>query len=236
MQRFYIDTKFLWDFEIILNDQEIIYQLVRVLRVSTLDEVIFFNCIDVIDYVYKISSIDKKNIIFNLSKKINKKIDQKNIILYQALPNKIDKIEEIIQKWTEIWYKEFNFYRSKRSQSLYIWENKITRFEKIIKESVEQSNINYIPKLNFLEKIDFKNISWENMFFHTEIENSTKLNEIKLDFKKNINIFVWPEWWFDDEENEVFLKNKFIKVNLWNNILRTENTPIVVWFYLLQNN
>jgi RsmE family RNA methyltransferase len=50
-----------------------------------------------------------------------------------------------------------------------------------------------------------------------------------LDFSKNVNIFIWPEWWFTKKENDLFLKNNFTKVNLWRNILRTENAPIVVW-------
>jgi len=42
---------------------------------------------------------------------------------------------------------------------LKLGENKIDRFKKIIKESSELSNRNIIPKLNFLEKLDFSKIT-----------------------------------------------------------------------------
>lgn len=234
MQRFFIETSHLWDKELILQDDEIMYQLVKVLRAKTWDEVIFFDSKIFIDFVYKITSIDKKNIIFSFVAKIEKVKENCKIILFQALPNKIDKIEEIISKWTQIGYSEFNFFRSERSQDLRLSENKIQRFNKIIKEASEQSNRSIIPKLNFLQKIDFSKISGFNIFFHTDKNNSKNLFDLKLDYNEDINIFVWPEWWFSPRENELFEKSNFIKVNLWDNILRSENTPIVVWFYLLQ--
>lgn len=234
MQRFFINTNSLWDNEIILNDEEIIFQLTKVLRSKTWDKVIFFSTLDFIDYIYSIWSIDKKNIIFHYEDKIIKPKEEKNLILFQSLPNKIDKIEEIIAKWTEIWYKEFNFFRAERSQDLRLSENKFERFNKIIKEASEQSYRNIVPKLNFLDKLDISQISWEKIFFHTDATNSIKIKDLNLDTSKNINIFVWPEWGFSPKENQIFEENNFIKVNLGSNILRTENAPIVVWFYILQ--
>lgn len=233
MQRFFLPVS-LWETQMILQDDEIMYQLVKVLRAQAWDEVVFYDWVQTIDFVYKITSIDKKNIIFSLVEKIEKPAEKLNLVLFQSLPNKIDKIEEIIQKGTEIGYSEFNFFRAERSQELRLSPNKIERFEKIIKEASEQSQRNIVPKLNFLEKMDVSKISWENIFFHTDANNSKKISELIVDNTKNINIFVWPEGGFSPRENENFEKNNFIKVNLWNNVLRTENTPIVVWFYILQ--
>lgn len=235
MQRFFLETFKLWEKELILQDQEIIYQLIKVLRSKLQDEVIFFDWKSFIDFKYKITSIDKKNIIFNFVEKNQKEIKDYKLILFQSLPNKIDKIEEIIQKWVEVWFSEFNFFRAERSQDLKLSQNKIERFNKIIKEAIELSNRNIIPKLNFLTKLDLQNISWEKLFFHTDFNNSKKLNSLNLNFKQNISIFIWPEWGFSDKENDNFIKNNFIKINLWNNILRTETAWIVVWFYILQS-
>lgn len=234
MQRFFLESNSLGNIEVILQDEEIIYQLIKVLRAKTWDEVIFFDSKNFIDFKYKITSIDKKNIIFSFIEKIIKIQENYKLVLFQSIPNKIDKIEEIIQKGTEVWYSEFNFFRAERSQDLRLSPNKIQRFEKIIKEAVEQSNRNIIPTLNFLEKLDITSISWEKLFFHTDKKNIKKLSELSLNFSQNINIFVWPEWGFSDRENDLFLKYNSIKINLWENILRTENTPVVVWFYLLQ--
>lgn len=72
-----------------------------------------------------------------------------------------------------------------------------------------------------------------NIFFHTDSNNAIKINELKLDLTQRINIFVWPEWGFSPKENDTFEKNKCIKINLGNNILRTQTTSIWVWFYIL---
>lgn len=235
MQRFFLETSVLWESQIILKDEEIMYQLVKVLRVQNGEQVIFFDGKDFFDYVYEITSVDKKNIIFSFVSKIEKDKEVKTLNLYQSLPNKIDKIEDIIQKWTEVWYAKFYFFRSERSQDVKLSESKIVRFQKIIKEASEQSGRNIIPEIYFLDKLDILKISWENIFFHTDSENTKKISDISVDFHKEINIFVGPEGGFSPKENDIFLKNNFIKIYLGNNILRTQTTGIVVWFYILQN-
>ncbi len=235
MQRFFIQTDLLWQKEIILNDSEIIFQLTKVLRSKISDEVLFFDWQTFFDYKYKINSIDKKHIIFSLVEKTVKESEEKKLVLFQALPNKIDKIEEIINSWTQVWFSEFNFFRSERSQDLKLTENKIERFKKIIIESSELSNRNIIPKINFLEKLDFTKITWEKIFFHTDLNNAIKLKDLNLDITQNINIFIWPEWGFSPKENDEFIKNWCKKVNLWSHILRTQVAPIVVWFFICQN-
>lgn len=236
MHRFLLQTDVLGNEEIILKDEEIIYQLTKVLRAKINDQVIFFDGKTFCDYVYKIQSIDKKNIIFSFVSQQQKLPESKGVHLYQALPNKIDKIEDIIQKWTEVGYTHFCFFRSERSQDIYISENKITRFEKIIQEAVEQSGRNIVPQLHFLDVLDILSIKWQNIFFHTDADLSKKMSDISFDFSSEINIFVGPEWGFSSKENDIFLQNNFTKVYLGNNILRTQTTWIVVWFYILQNN
>lgn len=236
MQRFLLQTDVLGNEEIILKDEEIIYQLTKVLRAKINDQVIFFDGKTFCDYIYKIQSIDKKNIIFSFVSQQQKLPESKGIHLYQALPNKIDKIEDIIQKWTEVGYSHFCFFRSERSQDIYISENKITRFEKIIQEASEQSGRNIVPHLSFCDNIEIQNIKGQNIFFHTDREWSQKLSDISFDLSCDINIFVGPEWGFSPKENDIFLQNNFTKVYLGNNILRTQTTWIVVWFYILQSN
>lgn len=234
MQRFFLNTSLLWDTQLIIDDNEIYYQITKVLRAKIKDSFIFFDGERDIDFLYEITSIDKKNIIFSLSKTINKNKKINYISLYQSMPNKLDKIELILQKWVEVWYDEFYFFRSKRSQDLKISENKFERLNKIVIEASEQSGKNKIPKIIFLEKLDFKNILWDNFYFHTDEKWAKKLLDLK-NVNSKINIFVWPEGWFDESETLEFDKNNFSKIYLWNSILRTETASIVVWFYFNQN-
>jgi RsmE family RNA methyltransferase len=86
-----------------------------------------------------------------------------------------------------------------------ISENKKERLEKIIIEAVEQSERNKIPKLEFLEKLDFGNLrESENIFCHPspptpspngrggekQLPNNIKIKNLKLDFKKSVNLFI----------------------------------------------
>jgi 16S rRNA (uracil1498-N3)-methyltransferase len=60
------------------------------------------------------------------------------VSLYQALPNKYEKIEYILQKGVEVGISKFVFFRSDRSQKLLLSPAKIERFAAIAREAVEQ--------------------------------------------------------------------------------------------------
>ena len=235
MQRFHFPTLNNQELLIIANSNDIYHQLTKVLRSKTWEEIILFDWNNFFDYSYKIESIEKKSISLKLTNKIQKPTENQIILnLYQSIPNKQEKVELILQKWVEVWYNSFYFFKSERSQNLKINENKIERFKKIITEAVEQSGRNIVPKLHFLEKIDFKTIKWLNIYFHTDKTNAKKLKSLDIKSWK-ANIFIGPEWGFSDNEISIFNKYWFQKVNLWNSILRTETAWIVVWFYLLEN-
>jgi 16S rRNA (uracil1498-N3)-methyltransferase len=213
------------------------------LRLKKTDKIILFNWKNNIDYIYQIIEINKKNIFLNLIDKIEKEnLNINEINLFQALTNKISKLELILQKWVEVGIKNFYFFSWERTQNFFISDNKKERLKKIVIEAIEQSWQNKIPKIYFLkdknEAIIFakkteKNL---NLFFHTKNNNSKFLEEIKFDNFRNINIFVWPEWWFSNNEIISFKKNNFLQIFLGNNILRTETVWIVVWFFIMQKN
>ena len=152
------------------------------------------------------------------------------------MANKLEKIEYIVQKWTEVWVTGFYFFRSEISQKLILSENKIERLNKIIKEAAEQSWRSRVPELIIEDDIDLSLLKDnENIFFHTQDDKSLSLNNLEIDYNKWVNLFVGPEWWFSEDEVDIFSKLSFKKVHLWNRILRTETTPIVTSFYIIQN-
>lgn len=254
MQRFYLPEINIQDNIFILKESTILSQLIKVLRVKVWEEIIFFNWQDNIDYLFTIENIDKREIRLYLQKEIpkvgneNYRSSKQEVNLFQALPNKLSKIESILQKWVEVWLKSFTFFSSNRSQKIPLSDNKIKRFKKIIIEAVEQSNQNIIPKLQFnktlstegLNPLNKKEITNKgnnnclNLFFHTSIENSLPLKDINISESDIINILVWPEWWWDNLEIWDFIEKWFKNIYLWTNILRTETVSSVVWFFLKQ--
>jgi len=243
MNRFYLEDLETSNYNFTLKNKEIVDQLLKVLRSKLWDKVIFFDWEDLYDYVFEIKEIWKKEIIFEQVDRIKKDSEINfELNLFQALPNKLDKIESIIKNGTQIWITNFLFFKSERSQKLNITNKKTERLNKIILESVEQSERNIIPTLVVWDKIKFDNLEWINIFLHTKWENSIFLKD--LDFKsmeckgnkKIINLFVWPEWWFSDTEIDGFEKNQFKRVHLGDRILRTELAWISSCFFIIQNN
>ena len=238
MQRIYLEKLETTNFNFVLNDKELFKQIIKVLRSEIWDKFIFFNGEDFIDYIFEIKKIDKKEIHFEQVWNIKKNSESNfELNLFQALPNKLDKIESIIKNGTQIWITNFLFFKGDRSQKLNISENKIKRFKKIILESAELSGRNIIPNLIiWWNKINFNNLEGKNIFMHTKNENSKKINEIDFSKEETINLIVWPEGWFSDDEVRKFEKEKCERIFLWDNILRTELAWISVWFYLIQSN
>lgn len=234
MQRFYFEN--IKDY-FFIEDKNFINQVLKVLRSQLWDKFIFFDGKKHTDFVFEISEIQKNKIFFKKLEEIDKNSEiDFEINLFSSIPNKLEKIEFIVQKWTEVWVSNFYFFKSQRSQKIFLNENKVDRIKKIIQEAAEQSNRNKIPNFQIIEKIDFEKLKKEkNIFLHTKDENSLKIKEIEAKSWEKINIFIGPEWWFSDEEIEIFQKNNFQKIFLWNRILRTETVGFTVAFFIIQN-
>ena len=237
MQRFYFKDLESIDDSITIKNKNLINQLSKVIRVVIWDSLSFFNWIDNIDFIFKIVSIEKREIYLEKVENIENlnEIDF-NLNIFAALPNKIEKLEYTIKKSVEVWVSGFYFFRSDRSQKLSLSDNKINRLEKIIIEAVEQSGRIRIPELIIEDNINLENFKEnQNIFFHTKDNKSKILRNIRFDYNKWINLFIGPEWGFSEEEVNYFETNNFIKAYLWNRILRTETVWSVSSFYIIQN-
>jgi len=136
MQRFYTEEK-LAD-ELVIRDADMHHQISRVLRMQKGDACIFFAG-NFVDEVYEIVEISKSQIVLKRVDSIQKSRDTSTrVVLCQSLPNKIEKLEYIIQKCVEVGVDEFVFFPSERSQPLALLEKKKPRLLDIAKEAVEQ--------------------------------------------------------------------------------------------------
>lgn len=239
MQRIYLPNTHFSE-NLCINNKEIHHQITRVMRARIGDEFVFFDGQSQRDFCYTILEISKREIHFLRENIKEKKVEVfPEMILYQALPNKLDKIEHIVQKCCEIGYSKIIFFDSERSQKLVISESKKERIQKIAIEAIEQCGGNIIPEISFSQKLWEKYISQThsdvlNIFCHTEDENSYTLPEISDVQKDTIQIFVWPEWGFSPDEVERFEQWNFTRIHFGNRILRCETVWPVVGFYLSQ--
>lgn len=111
---------------------------------------VFFNGEILKDYVYQIRDINKTECIFEL-KEVQEKTSElsQQLTLYQAVPNKISKLETIVQKSSEIGYKRIVFFQGDTSQKLVLSDSKRERLQKIATEATEQCGGNIIPEIIF---------------------------------------------------------------------------------------
>lgn len=230
MHRFYYPDVH-WETIFILENTEIFHQITKVFRSKEGDEYIFFNGKEYVDYLYEIKEIEKKSIVFTLKEKISKLSHEESVHLFQALPNKTQKIEYIIQKWVEVGIDSFVFFCADRSQKLNLSENKLERYVKIAVEALEQSNGNIVPHIEIIKNLP-KKMNWEVLFFHTKEEKIEANFLSQLPVSNYISILVGPEGGWSENEVEKFKEEKYKQMYLWERILRTETVSSVVAFYL----
>ncbi len=220
------------------TDPSFIHQITRVLRLHIQDNIIFFNW-DGGECLYKIREIQKKKIIFEqISRETpHGREPKKNIFLYQALPNKSEKVEYIIQKSIEIGVKKIVFFRAARSQKNFVTPSKRQRYNKIATEALEQSWGLFPIEIEFLDSfpssLDFLD-GYQKIFMDTQPSEQMVhcISEIDTS-QEDYSIFIWPEWWWDDEERLFFNNNRFINAHFWERIMRTETAGIVMAFWII---
>lgn len=235
MQRIYL-SNFSFSPDFVITEKNLYHQMTRVLRTRKWDKMIFFDGKNDIDYVYIIEDINRSEVHFKYQEKILKDTELDfELVLYQSIPNKLEKCEYIVQKCSEIWFSKIIFFSADRTQRLSLSENKQQRLQKIMQEAIEQSGRNTLCFLDFQEKLQIENIEWINLVFHTlPGDNTKKLKDISPKKGQTVNIFVWPEWGFSPWEILDFQSQNFQKIFLWNRILRTETTGMVTGFFLSQ--
>jgi RsmE family RNA methyltransferase len=81
------------------------------------------------------------------------------VSLYQAIPNKYEKIEYIIEKGIEVGISRFVFFRSHHSQKLVISDSKKKRFLAIAKEALEQCGGLVMPDIDFVDDLFLDDLS-----------------------------------------------------------------------------
>ncbi len=230
MQRIYFpNNQFLEN--ITISEKETYHQLTRVMRARVGQMVVFFDGVSLEDYVYEISDINKDKVSFQKREVLEKKSEiSPKLTLYQALPNKLGKLENIVQKCSEVGYSKIIFFDSERSQKLVLSDAKKNRLQKIAIEAIEQCWGNIMPNIEYRESR--WEIFWDSIVCHPQGEDSLLLKDISI--SQSLNVLVGPEWWFSDDEVEGFQKLWVQKVFFWERVLRCETVWEVVGFFISQ--
>lgn len=190
MQRFFLTHTELSQ-EVVIQDTDIIHQITKVLRLRFGENVIFFDGKSHRDFVYTFYALKKKSLFFRLQETFKKKseLDQ-TLCLYQAIPNKLEKLEYIVQKSSEVGFSRIVFFQSERSQKLVLSENKKQRLQKIMQEAIEQCGRNILCELVYQDTLSYS-AEGLNIVFHQEKDKTSKyLRDLKIQKDQTVHIYV----------------------------------------------
>ena len=185
-------------------------------------------CNDEFEYFCTISEITKKYVRCEIkNKQICVANPKKNIVLFQGLP-KLDKLELITQKATELGISkiipfESDFTIAKPN------ENKIERLKKITIEACKQCGRSVPVQIE--APVKFKNIiSLIKDFDLVLFANETKKDIMDINFNnsKNIAIIIGSEGGFSEREIQALINENVTQIGLGQRILRTETASIVL--------
>lgn len=213
---------------------EDVKHIYKVLRLSEGEEIILNNC-EGVEYLGKINSINKSEVIVDIIQKLdtNNESDIK-IYLFQGLP-KGQKMDIIVQKGTELGINEFIPTITDRVDVKLKGEfKKLDRLNRIALEASKQSKRSIIPKvkevINFeeamlnLENMDLVIVPYENAENFGVKTLMKKLREEKedLSYIHNVGIVIGPEGGFEEDEIKELSNRGAYIVTLGRRILRTE--------------
>lgn len=132
------------------TDSDLYHQITRVLRMTIGDTIAFFEN-GKGDCIYTITAISRDQVKLDLTGESPMLREASaSVRLYQALPNKLDKIEYILQKGCEVGVTEFVFFASERSNAPHGLERKMDRLHDIVRESTEQCGGVSLPSIQFV--------------------------------------------------------------------------------------
>lgn len=217
---------------IIVGDD--VKHIYKVLRLSEGEEVVLNNC-EGTEYLGKINSINKNEVIVDIIKKLdtNNESDVK-IYLFQGLP-KGQKMDLIVQKGTELGINEFIPVITQRVDVKLKGEfKKLDRLNRIALEASKQSKRSIIPKVKEvirfdeailkLKEMDLVLVPYENAenFGIKTLMRKLREENADLSYINNVGIVIGPEGGFEEEEITLLSKQGAYIVTLGKRILRTE--------------
>ena len=166
-----------------------------------------------------------------------------HLTLYQAVP-KQDKLAEIIQKSTELGVAEIVPVLTSRCiarPDKKEFEKRRNRLQKIAHSAAKQSGRGIIPEVQALHSWKEALCSMQKQdltIMLYEEEGGVRFEDIPLNGKKNIGIFIGSEGGISGQEAEEAVSAGLHRVWLGNRILRCETAPtaaIAILMYLTKN-
>lgn len=217
---------------------EDVNHIANVLRLKKKDRIILCNKDEGCSYETEIVEVSKESITCNIISRTLENVESNvSVDIYQGLP-KMDKMEYIIQKATELGVK--NIYPVTMARSIVKLDDKtalkkVDRWNKIAEVAAKQSKRDFIPNIKNVinienicqnaEKYDIILIAYENEKINTLKAELNKLNREK---ELKIAVVIGPEGGIDEKEIKKLVDIGGKCITLGKRILRTETASLVI--------
>lgn len=237
MQRYFTELN-QWKEDYVTIVQDDFHHIKNVMRMNVSD---YIYCVHPNGTVAKcmICEINNKEVITKVIEWLdeNKELPVR-VTIIQGLPKK-NKLEFILQKGTELGCSDFYLFEANRS--IVQWnekkrQQKLVRYEKIVKEASEQCHRHYIPTVSNISSLETLLLDQEQLFdvivFAYEEEakqrHYSSFSSVlkKLKPGQHIGICIGPEGGFSEDEVQFLRKYDAKPVRLGPRILRTETASL----------
>lgn len=230
MQRFY------WPFSsldkvssLIVHEKEhdeLFHQLTNVLRLQLGDEACFFTNGSTRDWVFSLEKMEKRSLTFTFKdvKPSVKELSFK-LSLAQAIPQKSEKWEWILQKGTELGVQQFIPLITDRTQRQQL--PKLERMQKIIEEAAEQSGRSTIPTIS--SPVMLNDWQPQEISLLASLQTQKKLlPQIQgITNLTNVTLIIGPEGGLTMAEEHKLTQSNVMLYSLGSTVLRLETAAIV---------
>lgn len=224
--RFFIHDIFENEKKLSIDGDEL-FHLKKVMRKRINESIELINGKNQLAKAHIVEFSDKKAIV-KIDEIFEKEKSKFEIILCQALC-KQNRIENILEKATELGVSSFILFHSKLSEKIELSDNRKNRFNHIILSAVKQCARLDIPKIEVLKDLSSFNIKNKSNCFFGDINEKAPLfiKENIETTNSKIMMFIGPEKGFTEEEIK-FLENSYNAkgIKLHDNILRTDTAAI----------
>lgn len=150
MQRFFVLPETLaWDF-FRTREKSFCHQITRVLNLAPGAEILVLNNTGT-EFRIQLTEVTRKKVVGKiLEQSQNSTEPQLQLTLFQALPKKISKFEQLLRSATEVGVTEFRPLLTERTEVKGLARPE--RLERILREAAEQSGRGLIPRLTAVQK------------------------------------------------------------------------------------
>jgi 16S rRNA (uracil1498-N3)-methyltransferase len=209
-----------------------IYHMYKVMRMKVNDriEVVYNGDI----YLCQIMDLTVNNVKLDV---IDKKVSPKELTMGVTIAISLvteQKWDYILQKATELGVNEIiplelsrTLIKIDKNKN----EKKYERWLKICKEASEQSHRNTIPNILEIMTInDLNKLEYDLKIVCSTKEDAINLKQILSNYKScgRILVVIGPEGGISPQEEDMLVKNDFLRVSLGTFILRAETAPLFV--------